>query len=155
MKIFSKIIKKFYSTIFVEYLPMFLVVSAFFIGAFYFKEGYRFLYPANKVTAVHEEVILYGKVYSHMTYGRRVFENLDERSEYKYFIVEPHDYTKNGTDKYSPTTRSLTGNEMVKITGEIVDYCWWDNGVAGTEGCVPWVEANNMVITVNLTESNI
>lgn len=90
----------------------------------------------------HETIELEGRVYNNMTYGRRVFKNLDENSDYKYFIVEPHDYTEDGADKYSPTTRSLRGDERVKTVGTIVDYCWWDE--EKYNGCVPWIEAERM-----------
>lgn len=85
-----------------------------------------------------------GRTHLYMTYGRRVFKNLDESSNYKYFIVEPHDYTENGADKYSPTTRNLTGKERVKIVGTIANYCWWNE--EGYDGCVPWVDAENMEV---------
>lgn len=78
-----------------------------------------------------------------MTYGRAVFENLDERANFKYFIVEPHDYTEDGVDKYSPTIRNLKNDEVVMIKGSIYDDCWWNDGVKDTnyKGCVPWIES--------------
>lgn len=113
-------------------------------------ESLKFLSPAensdNFLPITSREIIEWeGQVHSYMTYGRRVFKNLDESSNYKYFIVEPHDYTKDGADKYSPTTRSLRGNERVKIVGAIAHYCWWNE--EEYDGCVPWVDAENMEVT--------
>lgn len=85
-----------------------------------------------------------GRVHKYMTYGRRVFKNLDENSNYKYFIVEPHDYMEDGADKYSPVTRSLREDERVKIVGAIAHYCWWNE--EEYDGCVPWVDAENMEV---------
>jgi hypothetical protein len=121
-------------------------------------ESLRFLSSDDFLPiAERENVEWEGQVYSAMTYGRRVFKNLDEGSKYKYFIVEPHDYTENGGDKYSPTTRSLIGNERVKITGTIADFCWWDWGIDNTDykGCVPWIDAGDIEIVGYLAEPDM
>jgi len=102
----------------------------------------------SKVLPEKEEVVLYGKIHSRLTYGRGVFENLTEGKEYEYFIVEPDDYTEEGARKYSPKINSLSAEEIVKITGKIANKCWWNDttDLAGTyyKGCVPWIDSEKI-----------
>lgn len=81
---------------------------------------------------VLEEITFTGKIFTYMTYGRRLFENLDINSQYKYLIVEPEEESM---------TADINDGDIVKVIGVIVDNCYW-NDIKNTDykGCVPWVE---------------
>lgn len=84
----------------------------------YNKENGKFVPSATKDIVEWE-----AQMYEYRTYGRRVFKNLDESSEYKYFVVDPFDYTEDGGSKYSPFMNSLNGKEKVKLRTFASTYC--------------------------------
>lgn len=89
-----------------------------------------------------------GKAYGDLTYGRIIFKNLTSNNQYKYFIAEPNDLIKDGALRYSPTTRSIRNDDVVIVSGEVEDFCFWYDGIDDTEyyGCVPWIDINKIEV---------
>lgn len=94
------------------------------------------------------EVVLTGKIFMFMTYGRLLIKNTDTSSEYKYFIIEPNDIISEGVSRYSPTTMNIKYTDIVKIKGSIEHVeskCWWNE--IEYEGCVPLVSLESVEVT--------
>ena len=83
------------------------------------------------------EINFIGKVTKWMTYGRILVKNSDSESPFAYFIAEPDDVIEDGGSRYSPTTGAIGEEDTIKIVGEMIDDCSWNQEEYG--GCVPWV----------------
>ncbi|GEM_PF-5961231 len=101
---------------------------------------------AQNSIGIESEIVWTGTPRFYMTYGRLLIKNLDPDAKYKYFIAEPDDVIEDGTSRYSPTTGKVGDGDVVKITGKVSDWCYWDDVTSGADnenveykGCVPWV----------------
>jgi hypothetical protein len=100
--------------------------------------------PSSSPMTQYQRVVLTGKIHWGMTYGRLLLENITPNSEYKYFVVDPPDMVEDGALRYSPMTRNIKSDEVVRVTGVIntADRCW--DEIDDYKGCVPWVEVEKI-----------
>jgi hypothetical protein len=90
----------------------------------------------------HQEVNITGRVVDWMTYGRILVKNSVSDYPFMYFIAEPDDVISEGTSRYSPTTNAIKNEATIKIIGEIIDGCFWNE--KKYDGCVPWVTIKSL-----------
>lgn len=105
-------------------------------------------------TPVDAEVVWIGTFFRRMTYGRLLLKNFDSDVDYKYFVVEPDDVIADGAERYSPTTDKVGDRDVIKITGQVSDWCYrkgvtdWDDNVV-YDGCVPWISIEKLEVVKN------
>lgn len=117
-------------------------------AAVFFYMDARPVNPPSAVTPSEEtqpinspiEVDLTGKPVKWLTYGRIVVKSHTPNTSFSYFIVEPDDVVEDGALRYSSSTRYLTGEELLRIKGRMLEGCFWNE--AEYSGCVPFIVAS-------------